>query len=176
LAASSFAGAGSRRFRSRSFMNSSYFAVPGRGGASAGKPPAHWGIISPNPAASFSLMAPHALRPHARGATASRMARWRVLIGICEASVTPYVVDLHTGCAGHFAGRTVWPDWGPEPTQQIGKIGLLTFLGIRILVNYLEKLGRAGRNDDESATRPVAPIVEIDIAARIRRHAAPARG
>ncbi len=42
LAASSLT-AGSRRLRSRSFMYSSYFAVPGRGGASGGKPPSHCG-------------------------------------------------------------------------------------------------------------------------------------
>jgi hypothetical protein len=94
--------------------------------------------------ASFSLMAPHALRPHAKGARASRMVRWRVLIGICEVSVTRYAVDWHTGCAGYFAGRIVWPDWGREPTQQIGKIGLLGILGIWILIYCLEKLGRVG--------------------------------
>ena len=41
--ASSFGGAGSRRCFSRSLMSSSYFAVPGRGGASAGKPPSQTG-------------------------------------------------------------------------------------------------------------------------------------
>ena len=45
LACSSFSrwSAGNSRCRSRSFMYSSYFAVPGRGGASAGRPPAHCG-------------------------------------------------------------------------------------------------------------------------------------
>ena len=37
-------GAGISRCRSRSAMNASYFAVPGRGGASAGRPPAHCGM------------------------------------------------------------------------------------------------------------------------------------
>ena len=36
-------GAGSRRLRSRSAMYASYFAVPGRGGASDGRPPSHCG-------------------------------------------------------------------------------------------------------------------------------------
>ena len=48
--------------RSRSFMNSWYFAVPGRGGASAGKPPSHCGMYSPIPSASFSSMVPQPLR------------------------------------------------------------------------------------------------------------------
>src|SRR6266568_3026768 len=64
-------------------LNSSYFAVPGRGGASAGKPPAHDGISSPNPAARFSLMVPQAPRSQARSATARTIAKWRVRIGIC---------------------------------------------------------------------------------------------
>src|SRR5687768_10933906 len=57
--ASSLSAAGCRRFLSRSCMNSSYFAVPGLGGASAGMPPAHCGMASLIPAASFSLMDPH---------------------------------------------------------------------------------------------------------------------
>ena len=43
-------------------MYSSYFAVPGRGGASAGMPPAHAGMASLMPAASFALMVPHPLK------------------------------------------------------------------------------------------------------------------
>lgn len=35
--------AGSCRCRSRSFIHASYLAVPGRGGASGGRPPAHCG-------------------------------------------------------------------------------------------------------------------------------------
>src|ERR1700681_1854530 len=93
--------AGSRRFLSRSRMNSSYFAVPGRGGASAGRPPAHCGIASVIPAASFSLMLLHPPKPHAGSATATMVARWRMLIGICEASQSlgdGFASGL-TGCA-----------------------------------------------------------------------------
>jgi hypothetical protein len=104
--ASSLCAAGSRRFLSRSLMNSSYFAVPGRGGASAGKPPAHCGIASVNPAASFSLMVPQAAAPHAISITATRRARWRGLMGICGVS-QPCDVDLHAGCARSFPGGLV---------------------------------------------------------------------
>ena len=44
-AACSRDAAGSRRCLSRSRMNSSYLAVPGRGGASGGRPPAHCGRV-----------------------------------------------------------------------------------------------------------------------------------
>src|SRR5712671_5617274 len=64
-------------------MNSSYLVVPGRGGASAGKPPAHDGIRSLNPAARFSLMVPQAPRSQARSAMARTIAKWRMRIGIC---------------------------------------------------------------------------------------------
>jgi hypothetical protein len=42
----------------------------------------------------------------------------------------------------------------------------------------LEDLGGAEGSDDESATADpgITPIVEIDIATRMRRHAAPVRG
>jgi len=46
FASSPRSAAGISRFRSRSFMNSSYFAVPGRGGASADSPPAQTGMAS----------------------------------------------------------------------------------------------------------------------------------
>src|SRR5260370_42381033 len=94
FASSFFAGAASRRFLSRSFMNSSYLAVPGRGGASAGKPPAHCGIASLIPAASFSLMVPQALTPHAARATATRTVNWRAAIGIGGASQPHDLVTL----------------------------------------------------------------------------------
>ncbi len=82
LAAASVGAAGSSRFLSRSLMNASYSAVPGRGGASRGKPPAHCGIASLTPAASFSLMVPQPPSPHAGSVTARTMARWRVRTGI----------------------------------------------------------------------------------------------
>src|SRR3954465_14384654 len=61
-------------------MNSSYCAVPGRGGASAGNPPAHCGTKSPKPAASFSLMLPQPPRPLERSATDQRATSWRGLM------------------------------------------------------------------------------------------------
>src|SRR5436190_569098 len=85
LVSSSRSDAGIRRFRSRSCMNSSYLAVPGRGGASGGRPPAQWGRVSVIPVASFSLMLLHPPSALAGSATATMMARWRMLIGICEA-------------------------------------------------------------------------------------------
>jgi hypothetical protein len=77
-----FAGAGSRRFRSRSFMNSSNFADPGRGGASAGNPPAHSGIASLTPAANFSLMVPHPPNVEVASISANGMARRRPGFGL----------------------------------------------------------------------------------------------
>src|SRR5258706_2009274 len=67
-------------------MNSSYLAVPGRGGASGGRPPVHCGRVSVIPAASLSLMLPQPPSVHAGSPTAAMMARWRMLTGICEAS------------------------------------------------------------------------------------------
>src|SRR4051794_12247095 len=66
-------------------MNSSYFAVPGRGGASPGIPPAQTGIASLTPAASFSLMPAQPLRPIAGSATANNAAIWRRVTGISSA-------------------------------------------------------------------------------------------
>jgi hypothetical protein len=42
--------------------------------------------VSEIPAASLSLMLLHPPSAHAGSATATIMARWRMLIGICEAS------------------------------------------------------------------------------------------
>jgi hypothetical protein len=57
-------------------MNSSYFSVPGRGGASDGKPPAHCGITSLNPEARYPLIVPHPQSPLAMNATAAKTASW----------------------------------------------------------------------------------------------------
>src|ERR1700730_14560092 len=112
FASSVFACAASRRFLSRSFMNSSYLAVPGRGGASAGKPPAHCGIASEIPAASFSLMVPQALRAYADSVTAKRTASWRAVIIICGTS-QPY--DLVTLI--YTPGDWIVPNlWGYDNT------------------------------------------------------------
>ena len=80
--ASSLVGAGCSRFASRSFIYASYCGVPRRGGASAGKPPAHCGRVSLTPAASFSLT--DAQPPKAKPASASAriVAIWRALTGI----------------------------------------------------------------------------------------------
>src|SRR5258708_39331727 len=58
-------------------MNSSYFAVPGRGGASGGKPPAHCGMYSPIPSASFALMLAHPLRAKPAIKIATIVEIWR---------------------------------------------------------------------------------------------------
>src|SRR5882724_7606026 len=63
-------------------MNSSYFVVPGRGGASAGMPPAQAGMASLTPAASFSLMVPHPASAEPASESATMVAIWRVRIGI----------------------------------------------------------------------------------------------
>src|SRR5260370_40093012 len=81
LVASPRSDAGIRRFRSRSFMNSSYFAVPGRGGASAGRPPAHAGMASLTPPESFSLIVPHPLKAPPASESAMIVAIWRGRIG-----------------------------------------------------------------------------------------------
>jgi hypothetical protein len=82
LVASLVVTAGSRRFLSRSFMNSSYLAVPGRGGASAGKPPAHCGMYSPIPSASFALIVPHPLKAKPAIKIATIVEIWRARFGI----------------------------------------------------------------------------------------------
>src|ERR1700676_356467 len=82
LAVSLVVAAGSRRFLSRSLMNSSYFAVPGRGGASGGRPPAHCGMYSPNPSASFALIVPHPLTAKPAIKIATIVGIWRARIGI----------------------------------------------------------------------------------------------
>ena len=74
--------AGIRRLRSRSFMYSSYLAVPGRGGASEGRPPAQAGMMSAVPPASFSLIVPHPLKAKPASESAKIMAIWRVRICI----------------------------------------------------------------------------------------------
>ena len=74
--------AGIRRCFSRSLMYSSYFAVPGRGGAAAGMPPAHAGMASLTPAARLELMVPQPLKLQPVRTAAMSAAIWRVLIGI----------------------------------------------------------------------------------------------
>jgi len=63
-------------------MYSSYFAVPGRGGASAGMPPIHAGMASLTPAETFSLMVPQPVSPLPAKATARIVAMWRALVVI----------------------------------------------------------------------------------------------
>src|SRR5437879_11502793 len=63
-------------------MYSSYFAVPGRGGASAGIPPIAAGIESLTPAASFSLIVPQPAKPQPARATVTIVTIWRALVGI----------------------------------------------------------------------------------------------
>src|SRR5450755_2723762 len=65
-------------------MNSSYFAVPGRGGTSAGIPPAHCGTYSPMPEASFSLIDAQPARLHATVVAAARAATRRKRTVICK--------------------------------------------------------------------------------------------
>jgi hypothetical protein len=158
--ASSFFGcAASRRFLSLSLMNSSYLAVPGRGGASAGRPPAQCGIASLIPAASFSLMVPQALTPHAGRATATRTVNWRMVIGICGASQPCDLVTLTYTCGDRLVRN--------------GEV-------FRYLMRYSsEDLICSQRHRRRIHNRPgtaAAPIVEIDIAARLGRHAAPIHG
>jgi hypothetical protein len=74
--------AGIRRCFSRSLMYSSYFAVPGRGGASAGMPPAHAGMASLTPAARLALTVPQLLKLQPARTAATIAAIWRALIGI----------------------------------------------------------------------------------------------
>ena len=57
-------------------------AVPGRGGASAGRPPTNAGMESLTPAASFSLMVPQPLKRQPARATVAIMAIWRALVSI----------------------------------------------------------------------------------------------
>src|SRR5882757_1217919 len=56
-------------------MNSSYFALPGRGGASAGSPPAQCGRVSLMPAARFALMAPQPPKLQVNSARPMRVRR-----------------------------------------------------------------------------------------------------
>src|SRR5947208_6352096 len=63
-------------------MYSSYFAVPGRGGASAGMPPIAAGMASLIPPASFSLIVPQPLTPQPARATVTIVTIWRALVGI----------------------------------------------------------------------------------------------
>src|SRR4051794_4824412 len=67
-------------------MNRSYSALPGRGGAPAGRPPAHCGITSPMPAPTFSLIDEQPDRAGAAKASAviaaSDFARNTVLAGM----------------------------------------------------------------------------------------------
>src|SRR6266568_7041241 len=91
-------------------MNSSYFEVPGRGGASAGMPPAQCGIASLTPAASFSLMVPHPLSAKPASESATIVAIWRVRIGIdYRLLVRPLrMMDLGPLCGPH--GRALFVD------------------------------------------------------------------
>ena len=109
VAASSFRAAGSSRFFSRSLMNSSYFAVPGRGGASAGKPPSHCGTKSPIPSARLSLTVPQAPRPHESSTSARRVVSGRELIGIGGAgngAVGEAILALQVSKSGLF--ESLW--------------------------------------------------------------------
>src|SRR5258708_37831469 len=58
-------------------MYSSYLGVPGRGGASDGRPPAQVGMMSAVPAASFSLIVPHPLKAKPASESATMVAIWR---------------------------------------------------------------------------------------------------
>ena len=134
--ASSLSEAGCSRFLSRSCMNSSYFAVPGLGGASAGMPPAQCGMASLIPAASLSLMDPHPLRPHEASVTARAMARWRVRTDICLRSqpclvssswgAPPIGPPMDPACPRRRSSRL----FQPNVTVALIKLCLLTALGI----------------------------------------------
>ena len=158
--ASSFFGcAASRRFLSLSLMNSSYLAVPGRGGASAGRPPAQCGIASLIPAASFSLMVPQALTPHAGRAMATRTVNWRMVIGICGASQTNDLVTF-TYTSGD---------------RLVRKDEVLMYLTRGPSKDLICRQSHRRRIRNRPGTA-AAPIVEIDIVARLGRHAAPIHG
>src|SRR5262249_21358426 len=64
-------------------MYSSYFTVPGLGGASAGKPPAHRGMVSGTAAGRFSSMDAQPATALARSGEAKRNASLGVRTVIC---------------------------------------------------------------------------------------------
>jgi hypothetical protein len=158
--ASSFFGcAASRRFLSLSFMNSSYLTVPGRGGASAGRPPAQCGIASLIPAASFSLMVPQALTPHAGRTTATRRVNWRMVTGICGASHRYDLVTLTYTSGGRLVRRAK----------------VLIYLMHGPSKDLICRQSHRPRIRNRPGTA-AGPIVEIDIVAHLGRHAAPIHG
>lgn len=103
---------GSRRSRSRCFIISSYFAVPGRGGASAGRPPAHFGIRSPIPADRCELMLPHPAKLHATS-EAQNTRESRRMRKIMESDYCPGVEIARQMCAATFSLNGSCP----EPLQ-----------------------------------------------------------
>src|SRR5262245_1971066 len=86
-------------------MNSSYFAVPGRGGASAGRPPIAAGMASLTPAAVFSLMDPQPARPLPVRATVTRKMIWRTLAGIGSRLRPDPLWMMDLGCRREQARR-----------------------------------------------------------------------
>ena len=102
-------------------QNLSYFAVPGRGGASAGTPPAQAGMASLTPAASFSLMVPQPLRAQPASATARIVTIWRALIGI------EGVATLKRGIWWIYGAETA-PVSATEPNSQRVKLAYSTGL------------------------------------------------
>src|SRR4051812_50219666 len=97
-------------------MNSSYFAVPGRGGASAGIPPAQTGIASLTPAASFSLMVPHPLSAKPASESAMIMAIWRG--GVGDEKTVKLIAFMRVGFGARF---------GPPPADGFFLSGAIYF-------------------------------------------------
>ena len=128
----------------------------------------------------------HPLKPHAGSATATMVARWRMLMGICEASQSlgdGFASGL-TGCARFFSdGWSVYdvaqPNFAvPSLLLKRVKLAYLGDIGIKIPQKLPALKIVTARIDDEFAPplAAIASIAAIDIAARLRRHAAPVRG
>src|SRR4051794_32587766 len=144
-------------------MNSSYFALPGRGGASAGRPPAQCGRVSLMPAPRWAFMVPQPPKPQANSARPTRAKRREpVDIGGGHNSTRNYRREFpgRHGMLTAFYGRRFDVEGG---IFQYGKRCSLPGQGLRYQNTVLSAKAR-----DQAGE----PIVMIDNMTRLRRHAA----
>ena len=135
------------------------------------------------PAESFSLMLLHPPSAHAGSATATMMARWRMLIGICEASQS-WAMDLHRalgGCVRFLPGVCLRAQPCFAASSLLLKKVKVVYLKVPRYSNtsqasFSEDCCRADRGSICNPLAAIPPIVAIDIVAGLRRHAAPVHG
>src|SRR6201991_2071941 len=149
-------------------MNSSYFALPGRGGASAGRPPAQCGRVSLTLAARFALMVPQPPKPQVNSARPMRAKR-RAPGDIggrynSTRKLSPWDFPAGSLCLRRFMAGVSISKAVSSNTVKVARFPIKMY-GIKIPCSVTSL-----------RTKPGKPIVLIDNMTRLRRHAAPIHG